>query len=264
MKRIGLLWAVLLWSADIRSDEDSYLPRAHAHNDYAHERPLLDALSHGFASVESDIFLVGNQILVGHSLLELKKDRTLEKLYLDPLLDRVGARQGWVYGPGERLFLLIDFKSNGEKTYARLREALRPYASMLSRLESGTWQQGAVTIVVSGDRPIEKIASDPSRMVGIDGRAKDIDSALPANVMPMISESWGSMFRWKGEGPMPTAERETLQRFVDRAHARGRVVRFWATPEKESVWDELRSANVDLMNTDDLPGLRAYLLRGSP
>ncbi|MEC4021166.1 hypothetical protein QMK28_34095, partial [Streptomyces sp. H27-D2] len=33
------------------------LRRAHAHNDFVHPRPLLDALSHGFASVEADIWL---------------------------------------------------------------------------------------------------------------------------------------------------------------------------------------------------------------
>src|SRR5688500_5242918 len=39
------------------------LPHAHAHNDYLHDRPLLDALDHGFNSVEADIFLVDGQLL---------------------------------------------------------------------------------------------------------------------------------------------------------------------------------------------------------
>lgn len=30
------------------------LARAHAHNDYVHTRPLLDALEHGFTSIEAD------------------------------------------------------------------------------------------------------------------------------------------------------------------------------------------------------------------
>lgn len=34
------------------------LERAHAHNDYEHDRPLLDALDHGFTSVEADVWLV--------------------------------------------------------------------------------------------------------------------------------------------------------------------------------------------------------------
>ncbi len=34
------------------------LPQAHAYHDYHHARPLLDALAHGFCSVEADVFLV--------------------------------------------------------------------------------------------------------------------------------------------------------------------------------------------------------------
>ena len=58
------------------------LPQAHAHNDYHHPRPLLDALDHGFCGVEADIFLVDGELLVGHDRTELKPERTLESLYL--------------------------------------------------------------------------------------------------------------------------------------------------------------------------------------
>jgi len=34
------------------------LPQAHSHNDYEQKRPLLEALDHGFCSVEADVFLV--------------------------------------------------------------------------------------------------------------------------------------------------------------------------------------------------------------
>jgi hypothetical protein len=36
-------------------------------------------------------------------------------------------------------------------------------------------------------------------------------------------------------------------------------VRFWATPEKVAVWEELRAAGVDLINTDQLADLRRFL-----
>ena len=65
------------------------LRRAHAHNDYYHRRPLLDALDHGFTSVEADIYLVDGKLLVAHSRLELDAERTLRELYLDPLRERV-------------------------------------------------------------------------------------------------------------------------------------------------------------------------------
>src|SRR3712207_1609989 len=71
--------------------------RAPAHNHYEHPRPLLDALDHRFGSVEADIFLVGDQLLVAHDATELDPARTLESLYLDPLAARVTAQHGSVY-----------------------------------------------------------------------------------------------------------------------------------------------------------------------
>ena len=38
------------------------LLHAHAHNDYEHQRPLYDALDHGYCSVEADIFLVADKL----------------------------------------------------------------------------------------------------------------------------------------------------------------------------------------------------------
>ena len=64
------------------------LAQAHAHNDYEHDRPLLDALDHGFTSVEADIYLVDGALLVAHNRRDVKPERTLEKLYLDPLQER--------------------------------------------------------------------------------------------------------------------------------------------------------------------------------
>src|SRR3954449_1783813 len=76
------------------------LARAHAHNDYEHKRPLLDALDCGFNSVEADIWLVKGQLLVAHTPVDWNTDRTLEKLYLDPLRERAKANGGKVYKAG--------------------------------------------------------------------------------------------------------------------------------------------------------------------
>ena len=39
----------------------------HAHNDYEHPRPLLDALDAKFESVEADVWLDGNDVGVSHN-----------------------------------------------------------------------------------------------------------------------------------------------------------------------------------------------------
>ena len=75
----------------------------------------------------------------------------------------------------------------------------------------------------------------------------------------MISDRWSSHFKWRGEGDMPVAEKKKLQEAVRKAHARGRTLRFWATPEKTSVWKVLHEAGVDHINTDKLAELAAFL-----
>ena len=80
-----------------RLNESKPLLRAHSHNDYHHKHPLFDALDSGFCSVEADVFLKDAVLLVGHSRFELKKERTLEALYLVPLAERVKNNGGSVY-----------------------------------------------------------------------------------------------------------------------------------------------------------------------
>src|SRR3954468_3891095 len=66
----------------------------HAHNDYEHPRPLLDALDHHFCSIEADIYLVDGKLLVAHERKQVTPERTLESLYLEPLRDRVLKGRG--------------------------------------------------------------------------------------------------------------------------------------------------------------------------
>lgn len=240
------------------------LPRAHAHNDYEHDRPLLDALDHGFCSVEADVFAVGGKLLVGHTPLSLRPDRTLEQLYLAPLRDQVRANGGKVFPGVDRFFLLVDFKTKAETTYPPVRDLLAQYKEILSHYEDGKWVPGAVTVVISGNRPsAELLAEESVRYAGLDGRTSDLDSELPADLMPMISEAWGTKFSWKGEGTIPDDQLRLLTSIVEQAHAKGRAVRFWATPEKLSVWRVLDESGVDLVNTDDLAGLRDYFLESA-
>src|SRR5213596_3180460 len=84
------------------------LIHAHAHNDYEHKRPLLDALDHGFCSVEADIWLINGKLFVAHDFRDVKTNRTLESLYLEPLRERVRKNGGRIYPDGPEFTLLID------------------------------------------------------------------------------------------------------------------------------------------------------------
>jgi hypothetical protein len=235
------------------------LANAHAHNDYLHVRPLFDALDHGFTSVEADIFPVGGKLLVGHNRDALKPERTLESLYLAPLAERVHQNCGHVYQNDSRFFLLIDIKRDPQEAYHELQTLLSKYRNMLTTVASGKVRPGAVTVVLTGERPRIEPAESGRRFAGLDGRLSDLDSHAPAHLMPMISDNWTKHFTWTGVGPMLESERTELREIVKKAHESGRVVRFWATPENETVWRELRSAGVDLINTDELGRLAAFL-----
>ena len=244
------------------------LERAHAHNDYEHDRPLFDALDHGFTSVEADVWLVDSQLYIGHDGPD--PSRTLASTYLDPLRQRFRENGGSIY-PGWRdsLRLLIDVKSEGTAAWPVIERELARYPELFTVARGGRVQERAVTAVISGNRDLPAMQAATVRRSFYDGRLSDLGSGLSASVMPLVSDNWTRHFTWLGVGPMPESERTKLHQIVQRAHAAGYEVRFWATPDvagpaRDAVWSELVAADVDVLNTDDLAGLQSFLLAHDP
>lgn len=230
-------------------------PAAHAHNDYEHERPLADALAWGFCSVEADVYPVDGDLLVAHDRTDLKPERTLQNLYLAPLLARL-ENESRVQAGSDTFTLLVDIKTDGEAAYELLKRQLEPLRPFLEAAD-GT---APLQVIISGDRPFAAISADTDRLVGIDGRLEDLDrDDRPAALVPLISDRWGKRFRWFGASDMPDDERAMLRELVRQAHDRGQRLRFWATPEDPLVWRELAAAGVDLIGTDDLAALAGFL-----
>lgn len=255
-----LLAAVVVATVAAAADAPTPLRQAHSHNDYEHARPLLDALDQGFCSAEADVFLVDGKLLVAHTRLDLKPNRTLEALYLDPLRARAKANGGRIHSGSDTFWLLIDAKTEAKATCAAIHDVLARYADIVSVVRDGKLERKAVTVVVSGNRDRAGLAAHPVRYAGIDGRPPDLDGGDPPHLVPWVSDSWSNHFKWKGKGPMPDAERAALRALVAKAHKGGRLLRFWGTPDTPAVWAEERTAGVDLINTDKLAELRAFLL----
>jgi hypothetical protein len=237
------------------------LTRAHAHNDYEHPRPLLDALDQGFCSVEADIHLIQGHLLVGHDPRELRPDRTLQSLYLDPLKKRIAENGGRVYRDGPTVTLMIDVKSDAAQSYAALKEALQPYAPLLTVFRGDQLEPGAITIVISGNRDRATMTGEAVRLAALDGFFSDLDakSPLSASLIPWVSGQWKKSFTWKGEGEISPEDAAKLKAMVAKAHTQKRLIRFWDAPDHEHAWKSLYDAGVDLINTDHLPGLAKFL-----
>lgn len=256
---VRLLFASLVighWSLAIAQVP---LPRAHSHNDYEHKRPLLDALDQGFASVEADIYLVERKLLVAHDRKDVKPERTLQALYLDLLKARVAANGGQVNAGGNGFTLLIDVKDNAAATYAVLREVLAAHAPMLTRFTPTNTTPGAVTVILSGNRPTQQVAAESVRWCGIDGRFAELTNNPSQHLIPLVSDSWKTHFGWFKDGVLAEADRRKMRDLVARAHVEGRKIRFWGAQDLSFAWKEQFEAGVDLINTDKLAELASFL-----
>ncbi len=258
MKIIAILFFVI--EASFVFCQTIPLPNAHAHNDYEHTRPLQDALAHGFTSIEADIYLIDNELYVSHDRpLSKKTEKTLLNLYLKPLQEIIRQNKGEVYpGYTADFFLMIDIKTDANATYQVLKKQLAAFSEMLTTYENGIKKQGAVTIFLSGNRPIELVEQEAFRQLAIDGRPSEVGK-YDANLMPVISDHYRNHLSWRGKGRLKKEEVEKLRQWIEQAHRHKQRVRLWASPEKKKVWEKLLEIGVDLLNTDQLEQLRDFL-----
>ncbi|MBI3414447.1 MAG: hypothetical protein HY043_03860 [Verrucomicrobia bacterium] len=247
-----------LFSAE--SHSPTPLPQAHSHNDYEQKRPLFDALAHGFCHIEADVHLVDGKLLVAHDRSQVQSGKTLQALYLDPLREQVRKNGGRVYRDGPPVTLLIDVKSEAEPTYTALLTVLKDYRELLTSFQKSKTEIRAITAIISGNRAREAMAAESSRIAAYDGRLEDLDAPDSVGFIPWISSDWSSVSRWRGTGEFPDQDKRKLREIVAKAHAHGRQVRFWGTPDKPVVWRELLDAGVDILIADDLPVLKDFLL----
>lgn len=163
------------WPTDFTRD---ILPiPCHSHNDYWRTVPLYSAIEVGCIGVEADVWLFDKQLYVGHSIPSLTPNRTLESLYINPLLeilskqnpkrtlfpDRVSPLNGvFDTTPDQALILLIDFKTAGDLLWPYVQVALEPLRSRsyLTRSNGTEIFPGPITVVGTGNTPFDLVNSN--------------------------------------------------------------------------------------------------------
>lgn len=258
-----VLFVLLIFSLQYCRCQAVLLPQAFAHNDYFHERPLLDALDNGYTNIEADVFLQSGNLVVAHINPFFKSSRTLENLYLKPLAKRIAQNGGTVFaGSDEGITLMIDIKTDAYDTYGSLKKILEKYRNILTSYDNGIISKGPVMIVLSGNKPYGMIKAERHRFAFIDQDLTEAvrDTAVH-NVYALASCKYSKLLRWTGKGNIPAGEQKRLVAYVTVAHRYGRRVRLWASPENDAVWQQLLRCGVDLINTDKLVELRNFLVK---
>lgn len=226
---------------------------AHSHNDYEQENPFFEAYNHGFGSVEADVHLVSDTLYVAHDAHEIAKSRTLESLYLKPLLEKFEKNGGSVYADkSRRMVLLIDLKTGYELTMPALIRTLEPYRKMLL-------PEGNVQVVISGNTPPPAQFSMYPAYLFFDGRPDIPYTPEQLNRLGMISQSFTKYSRWKGDGAIASGDRAKLEAVIQQVHRQGKRIRFWATPDHETAWQLMIRLKVDFINTDHIQPLSAFI-----
>ncbi|KAF2021470.1 hypothetical protein BU24DRAFT_487883 [Aaosphaeria arxii CBS 175.79] len=115
-----------------------------SHNDEQRHTPLHAALGTGCVSIEADIWASddpdSNDIFVGHTTGDLDPNKSLKRMYIDPLVRLLEIRNGphakqpqangvFSLAPSTSLTLVLDFKSTSAELWEALEVNLDPLAS---------------------------------------------------------------------------------------------------------------------------------------
>lgn len=143
----NLLDSLMFKGASVTSDLKI---KGHSHNDYAQDIPFYKAYYAGMESIEADVFLRDGVLYVAHDKSEIKKDKTLESLYLSPIAKVMKENDGHVFKDRrKKLQLMIDIKQD----HVAVLDALIRLLSSHPELADRSKNPDAVKIVISGDRP---------------------------------------------------------------------------------------------------------------
>jgi hypothetical protein len=244
---------ILLIHSISGTSQNTPLKYGHAHNDYLHKRPLLDAIELGYTSIEIDLYYVYRRAKVSHTPFLLCLKPRLRPLYFEPLREIITKNGGTVFpGDSTQLTVMIEFKHAPEKLYAYVKDMLRDFEDILAIPFGKNKRWGPVRIILMRGPSIAVILREETPYFAIDGRYNHLTSDVDASIVPRVSLNYNNYFTWKGKGTMPVHELELLEGIVAMAKSKGRQIRFCAMPHNEIIWETFLNAGVDVINVDDL------------
>lgn len=239
----------------------------HSHNDYTRKVPLYDALAAGCTGVEADVWMTNSDLLVGHTEKSLSPSRTLQSLYINPLLEILAHQNPQLLpsiggqntstktgDPSSRngifdvnatipLTLLIDVKTDGTSTFPLILQQLEPLrtAGWLTHWNGSALVPGLITVVGTGNTPFQpllKAANDTPRDIFFDAPLDQLwgESAPANNTIYTSSNSVYASTDFDAAigkvqyGLLSPGQIYTIRAQVAEATRRGLRARYWNTP----------------------------------
>jgi alkaline phosphatase len=228
---------------------------AHSHNDYEQKIPYWMAYDQEFGSIEADIFLRGDDLIIAHDGKELKYNRSFRKLYLENIDSCLKKNAGYPYKDSSRnLQLLIDIKTDSIETLRKLISLLKQYPALIHNRH--------FFLVITGNRPDPASFSNYPDFIWFDGVLSKPYTKDQLSRIKMLSDDFRHYSQWNGEGQMPVEDFEKLKTRIAQTHQVGIRVRFWNAPDFNNAWGQLIKLPVDIINTDHIDELTQWLQAG--
>jgi alkaline phosphatase len=247
------LFSVCFISINTFAQPGNYtVANAHAHNDYLHPIPFYTAYNAGFGSIEADIFPVNGVLIVAHSKKEIEPQRTLESLYIKPLLQEL------IKNKTRKVNLLIDIKENYQESLQLLMKELKPLKKYLFTEKDN---RNPVTILISGERPPPVEYKNYPDCIFFDDDLTLFHSPDEWERVGLVSLSFQRYSPWNGKGALSEKDKDTLLHVIDSVHNAGKKIRFWAAPDNKNSWLTQIKLGVDLIGTDKIQELSEFLTK---
>lgn len=223
-----------------------------AHNDYVRATPFYTAYDLQVGYIEADVFLVDHELFVAHDKSEIRSERSLRTLYLEPLSAKIRQNNGHAYkDPGLALTLMIDLKTEGAPTLDALVKQIEKYPDIMTC--------SSLNIMISGSVPDPRTWKNYPSYITFDGRPNIPYTTDQLARVRMISTSFREHVNWDGTGRIPDDAAKVMTTLRDEAHAKNKTFRFWATPDSKHAWRELMRLKMDVIVTDDVMALARFL-----
>ena len=228
----------------------------HSHNDYRQSLPFYQAYAQRLSSIEADIYTTEKEgeLLVAHDREELETAPTLDESYIEPIVSLYKLNNGRAWRGSDKYFvLLIDLKTPVNPTLDRLIKKLQKYPEVFDPAVNPY----AVRVVISGNRPNEDTFNDFPSTISFDGSQTDYTPRQLERIF-MISLNFRNYSRWNGEGNINEDELKKVKEAIAAAHALGKPIRFWGSPDTPNAWQIFHQLGIDYINTDQPEACAAF------